>query len=796
VASSNVSACNVNDGSIQISGLTANTVYAVTYFNGTATIGPNSLTSNTTGVIKISGLTAGNYSNFRVDMNGCSATNNNTHTILDPSNVTITNLLIPPVACGGTGTIKIALNGATQGTSYNIHYNDGSPDMTGSVNLDTITLSSVPVGTAVTHLVITDNATNCQATSTLTGTVTNPGSVTVTNVLFINSTTCEGTGTIKIVLSGASDGDPYSIDYDNNGITDNRGVVSNDTITLTGITVNTIINGLILTNATTGCKIPSTLMGTITGPTPPTITNVFCISPLQCGGTGTIRIAVSNGVNGENYSIDFNDGSPNKTGVLVNDTIVLSGLASGITITNPSITSTTSGCSAIGNFIGDISDPAPFSIASVVPTDPARCGGLGSILVNITGGTDGRLFAIDFTGDGVVERTVPNNAGVIAINNLAAGTVIGNLTIMDAYTKCHASSAQNITIQDPPPPIVTLPNYNALCMNAPTQALDGGVPEGGNYTIDGNPAVDIDPATLGVGNHTVIYSYTGTNNCHNSDTTSLLVNALPDATILGEQALCPQAQNIIYSAENNSAYQYFWTVVGGTYTLGNQPDQITVNWGENSTGSIQLAITNTVNLCIGIAALTVNFSDTESPVMSRCLSDYHVKASIGENIIYYIFTPADSLCIPKAADRCSPSLSVSFSANNGAVHNVSEFPGFRLNKAGQDNILWTFTDNSKNSSECLVNIIFDLEKIAPTAFSPNGDSHNDTWEIDFLTDYPDCVVKVYNRWGMLVYESEKGYPTPWDGKNNGRVVPVDTYYYTITLGNNEKPIKGYVTVLH
>ena len=68
--------------------------------------------------------------------------------------------------------------------------------------------------------------------------------------------------------------------------------------------------------------------------------------------------------------------------------------------------------------------------------------------------------------------------------------------------------------------------------------------------------------------------------------------------------------------------------------------------------------------------------------------------------------------------------------------------------------------------------------IVPNAFTPNGDGVNDNWDIPFLINYPNCIVKVFSRRGQMVFSSV-GYPTPWDGKYNGTVLPVGAYYYII-----------------
>jgi gliding motility-associated-like protein len=81
------------------------------------------------------------------------------------------------------------------------------------------------------------------------------------------------------------------------------------------------------------------------------------------------------------------------------------------------------------------------------------------------------------------------------------------------------------------------------------------------------------------------------------------------------------------------------------------------------------------------------------------------------------------------------------------------------------------------------------------AFSPNNDGINDTWLIPALVMYPKCKVDIYDRYGRLVFRSV-GYDTPWDGKINGKWVPVGTYYYMITASEKLSAMTGSVTVIH
>ncbi len=82
------------------------------------------------------------------------------------------------------------------------------------------------------------------------------------------------------------------------------------------------------------------------------------------------------------------------------------------------------------------------------------------------------------------------------------------------------------------------------------------------------------------------------------------------------------------------------------------------------------------------------------------------------------------------------------------------------------------------------------------AITPNDDGVNDLWVIYGSFEYPGMIVKIYNAWGGMVFESEPGYPIPWDGKANGRILPAGTYYYIIDLnGDGSNIMKGTVNII-
>ena len=90
--------------------------------------------------------------------------------------------------------------------------------------------------------------------------------------------------------------------------------------------------------------------------------------------------------------------------------------------------------------------------------------------------------------------------------------------------------------------------------------------------------------------------------------------------------------------------------------------------------------------------------------------------------------------------------------------------------------------------------------IIPNAFSPDGDGINDTWTIrgDLNENYPNNQIRIFNRWGVSVYET-KGYQNDWNGSNynssgsTSSNLPVGTYFYLLDLNGDGSNIKkGYV----
>jgi gliding motility-associated-like protein len=95
----------------------------------------------------------------------------------------------------------------------------------------------------------------------------------------------------------------------------------------------------------------------------------------------------------------------------------------------------------------------------------------------------------------------------------------------------------------------------------------------------------------------------------------------------------------------------------------------------------------------------------------------------------------------------------------------------------------------------ILNAISEACLVIPNAFSPNGDGINDIWNIKGIHLYPSAMITIYNRWGQILWRSERGYPVSWDGRSRDNALPVDSYHYFIDLHDRSKPLVGVVTIV-
>ena len=115
----------------------------------------------------------------------------------------------------------------------------------------------------------------------------------------------------------------------------------------------------------------------------------------------------------------------------------------------------------------------------------------------------------------------------------------------------------------------------------------------------------------------------------------------------------------------------------------------------------------------------------------------------------------------------------------------------------------TDSNNCKISDSILVKTVCnDKNYFVPNTFSPNGDGVNDIFYPRGTNLYNIQSMRVFNRWGQLVFE-RRNFPSNspsdgWDGRFNGRPAPGDAYVYIMEVicdNSQVVALRGDVTLI-
>ncbi len=128
-------------------------------------------------------------------------------------------------------------------------------------------------------------------------------------------------------------------------------------------------------------------------------------------------------------------------------------------------------------------------------------------------------------------------------------------------------------------------------------------------------------------------------------------------------------------------------------------------------------------------------------------------------------------------------------ADGGAAPYTYYFDG-RDN--GEDNTFYiTRTDTyevrvvDNNGCEAVGTIFMEFIDIEiPNFFTPDGDGNNDFWIPRNMEQFPEILIKIFDRYGRVVSEQTHD-AQGWDGKYAGKELPTGDYWYVIQLNGTE-----------
>lgn len=403
-------------------------------------------------------------------------------------------------------------------------------------------------------------------------------------------------------------------------------------------------------------------------------------------------------------------------------------------------------------------------------------GGISNIQVKATLGTGYVAPAMQWQQSMNNGSSWTDIAGANTINYLftstAAGSYLYRLTVAEGsnifISNCRvASNPVTITIHNPP--VVSAGSNSPVCEKRLINLTGtGGIayawtgPAGFSSMLN-NPALVAQPNSGGQ------YSVVVTDQfgCKNNAVVTVVTNPKPLATVSATQLIC-EGQQVNLSAGGGNMYS--WSPARGL-----------------SSTSIANPVANPLDSTLYSVVVTSGNNCTDT-------------ATIQVNVLK---KPAANAGPDKIILKGQPV--VLDGTVQGSNINIAWVPATYLNNASLVQPTATpLTDfnyilqvTSRNgcgvaTDEVFVKVFNDI--YIPSAFSPNNDRLNDTWQIQALAAVPNARVIVYNRYGQIVFETT-GNSKQWDGNLKGKAQPIGAYSYLIDLKNGRPLRKGTVMLI-
>jgi cytoskeletal protein CcmA (bactofilin family) len=421
---------------------------------------------------------------------------------------------------GGTG-VPVGLDGSQTGVEYQLVL-DGTTNIGSAVAGTGSAISFGNQTTAGTYTVVATNTTTlCQQTMTGSATVTINALPIAFNVTGGGSYCSGGTG-VTVGLDGSQTGVEYQLVLD--GMTNIGSAVAGTGSAISfGNQTTAGTYTVVATNTTTLCEQTMTGSATVTINPLPTAFNVTGTGASCSGGTG-----VTVGLDGSQAGVEYQlvlDGTTNVGSPVA-------GTGSAISFGNQTTagtytvvaTNTTTLCQQTMTGSATVTINA-LPIAFNVTGGGSYCSGGTGVTVGLDGSQAGIEYQLVLDGTTNIGSPVAGTGSAISFGNQ---TTAGTYTVVatNTTTLCEQTMTGSATVTVNPLPTVTFSSVGPFLVTDAAVDLSSSVsPSGGIFSGTGISGTMFDPATAGVGTHTITYTFTDVNGCTNNASQDITVNA-------------------------------------------------------------------------------------------------------------------------------------------------------------------------------------------------------------------------------------------------------------------------------
>jgi|GEM_PF-1916011 len=298
-----------------------------------------------------------------------------------------------------------------------------------------------------------------------------------------------------------------------------------------------------------------------------------------------------------------------------------------------------------------------------------------------------------------------------------------------------------------------------------------------------------------------------TTGCTNTDTTK--VNFAPAATIaptieiIAHVTSCdennPNGALSVSVGGNTADYIFDWF---NGKTAKSVPDFIGELYDSLAAGTYSVMATSRITGCISPLV-------SEDLLFKPAYPDFNIDitASTCTVPVDGVSAPASGLLMLTLTNEVEAGIVEWFRGTEDEVNNNTAVPISGLNGPQAEQLeAGTYTVKVTSLLGCsklkTVDVPTDIRVF--NGISRNGDGKNDLFAIGCIEEYPDNIVKIFNRAGTLVYEAT-GYNNLdifFDGRSNrgvsmmGTNLPDGTYFYIVDKRDGTKPKAGYLEIVN
>jgi gliding motility-associated-like protein len=260
---------------------------------------------------------------------------------------------------------------------------------------------------------------------------------------------------------------------------------------------------------------------------------------------------------------------------------------------------------------------------------------------------------------------------------------------------------------------------------------------------------------------------------------------MPDSvSIHGADHVClGMGDTVTYNNWGDPNDLYIWTVSGGHFVPGSDTvhNSVQVIWTQAGTGVLTVEDIKSFGQCISAAS---HFFVTVFP---QAIANFQIQYNDSTHLFTYDLIHFIDMSVN--AVQWQWSFGDGQESTQQSPYHVYPTPG------KYDVCLTVSSINDCIDDTCrTVEVVEGID--IPNVFTPNGDGHNDEFDIH-ASGMTVFQLQIFNRWGVLLFQSDSPN-VKWDGKTmSGENAADGTYFYILTAKSDSKDYSqhGCVTLL-